>query len=34
MNGLVQPALRETPRYGADVAALLTEIGSKFGIND
>jgi hypothetical protein len=24
---------RETPRYGADVAALLTEIGGKFGIN-
>ena len=25
---------RETPRYGADVAALLTEIGSKYGIAD
>lgn len=25
---------RETPRYGADVAALLTEIGSNFGISD
>ena len=25
---------RETPRYGADVAALLTAIGGKFGIND
>ena len=25
---------RETPRYGADVAALLTEIGGRFGIND
>jgi len=25
---------RETPRYGADVTALLTEIGSKYGIND
>ena len=25
---------RETPRYGADVAALLTEIGSKYGVND
>ena len=25
---------RESPRYGADVAALLAEIGSKFGIDD
>jgi pimeloyl-ACP methyl ester carboxylesterase len=25
---------RESPRYGADVAALLAEIGSKFGIGD
>lgn len=25
---------RETPRYGADVAALLTEIGKKFGVGD
>jgi len=25
---------RETPRYGADVAALLSEIGRKFGIED
>jgi hypothetical protein len=25
---------RETPRYGADVAALLTEIGGRFGIQD
>lgn len=25
---------RETPRYGADVAALVTEIGRRFGIED
>jgi hypothetical protein len=25
---------RETPRYGADVAALIAEIGRKFGIDD
>jgi hypothetical protein len=25
---------RESPRYGADISALLTEIGSKFSIND
>lgn len=25
---------RETPRYGADVAALLSEIGRKYGVND
>ncbi|MSQ64273.1 MAG: hypothetical protein EXR33_10670 [Betaproteobacteria bacterium] len=25
---------RETPRYGADVAALLTEIGRRFGVGD
>jgi hypothetical protein len=25
---------RESPRYGADVAALLTKIGNKFGVND
>ena len=25
---------RETPRYGADIAALLTEIGRQFGIGD
>lgn len=31
---LFSQRFRETPRYGADVAALLTEIGSKFGIND
>lgn len=27
-------SFRETPRYGADVAALLTEIGRRFGIED
>ncbi|MFY9315150.1 MAG: hypothetical protein WAO95_06270 [Burkholderiales bacterium] len=32
--GSFSQRFRETPRYGADVAALLTEIGRKFGIED
>lgn len=31
---LFSQRFRETPRYGEDVAALLMEVGSKFGIKD
>lgn len=32
--GSFSQRFRESPRYGADVAALITEIGRKFGIED
>jgi hypothetical protein len=32
--GTFRQSFRETPRYGADVAALMTEISGRFGVQD